>query len=104
MPRILVTNDDGIHSPGIVELAKALERVGEVFVVAPSHEMSAASHSLTLMRPLRIDPIDDHHFSIDGTPTDCVTIGVNHILKEMKPDVVFSGINKGPNLGDDVTY
>lgn len=104
MPRILVTNDDGIHSEGIIALAEALERLGEVFVVAPAHEMSAASHSLTLTRPLRIDRIDDHHFSIDGTPTDCVTIAMNFILKERRPDIVLSGINRGPNLGDDTTY
>lgn len=104
MPRILVTNDDGIHSEGIIVLAKALERVGEVFVVAPSHEMSAASHSLTLIRPLRIDQIDDHHYSVDGTPTDCVTLSMSHILKDRMPDIVVSGINKGPNLGDDTTY
>jgi len=104
MTRILVTNDDGIHSEGIVELAKALESVGEVFVVAPAHEMSAASHSLTLTRPLRIDPIDDHHYSVDGTPTDCVTLAMSHVLAGRLPDIVVSGINRGPNLGDDTTY
>jgi 5'-nucleotidase len=104
MARILVTNDDGIHSEGIVALARALERLGEVFVVAPAHEMSAASHSLTLTRPLRIDPIDDHHWSVDGTPTDCVTLAMSHILKDRRPDIVLSGINRGPNLGDDTTY
>ena len=104
MPRILVTNDDGIHSTGIIALAEALERVGEVFVVAPAHEMSAASRSLTLTRPLRIDKIDDHHFAVDGTPADCVTLAMNKILLDMPPDIVFSGINKGGNLGDDVTY
>jgi len=104
MTRILVTNDDGIHSEGIVVLARALESIGEVFVIAPAHEMSAASHSLTLMRPLRIDEIDDHHFSIDGTPTDCVTLAMSHVLKDRKPDIVLSGINRGPNLGDDTTY
>lgn len=104
MTRILVTNDDGIHSQGIIALAKALERIGEVFVVAPSHEMSAASHSLTLTRPLRINQIDDHHFGIDGTPTDCITIAMGHLLKDRRPDIVLSGINYGPNLGDDTTY
>ncbi len=104
MTRILVTNDDGIHSQGIIALAKALERIGEVFVVAPSHEMSAASHSLTLTRPLRITEIDDHHFGIDGTPTDCITIAMGHLLKDRRPDIVLSGINYGPNLGDDTTY
>ncbi|HXG92814.1 MAG TPA: 5'/3'-nucleotidase SurE [Blastocatellia bacterium] len=104
MPKILVTNDDGIHSQGIIALAEALKRVGEVTVVAPAHEMSAASHSLTLVRPLRIDRIDEHHYSVDGTPTDCVTLAMNHIMRDSPPDLVVSGINKGGNLGDDVTY
>ena len=104
MPKILVTNDDGLHSAGIIALARALESLGDVVVVAPAHEMSAASHSLTLTRPLRIEQIDDHHFSVDGTPTDCVTIAMNHILKSDLPDIVVSGINKGGNLGEDVTY
>jgi 5'/3'-nucleotidase len=104
MPRILVTNDDGIHSAGIIALALALEELGDVIVVAPAHEMSAASHSLTLMRPLRIEQIDDRHFSVDGTPTDCVTLAMNQVMKGNLPDLVVSGINKGGNLGDDVTY
>jgi 5'-nucleotidase len=104
MPRILVTNDDGIHSQGIIKLAEALESVGDVTVVAPAHEMSAASHSLTLTRPLRIEKIDDSHFSVDGTPTDCVTLAMNHVMKDNLPDLVVSGINKGGNLGDDVSY
>jgi len=104
MTTILVTNDDGIHSPGIIALAEALETLGEVMVVAPAHEMSAASHSLTLTRPLRIDRIDARHYSVDGTPTDCVTLAMNQILKDHPPDLVVSGINKGGNLGDDVTY
>jgi 5'/3'-nucleotidase len=74
MTRILVTNDDGIFSKGLSSLAKALEAIGEVMVVAPSSEQSEAAHSLTLSRPLRIRRIDDHHYSIDGTPTDCVTL------------------------------
>src|SRR5215208_4186943 len=104
MTRILVTNDDGIHSEGIIALANSLANVGEVIVVAPAHEMSAASRSLTLSRPLRIDHIDENHFAIDGTPTDCVTLAINKILTDKPPDMVFSGINKGGNLGDDVTY
>jgi 5'-nucleotidase len=104
MRKILVTNDDGIHSQGIIELAEALEALGHVTVVAPAHEMSAASHSLTLTRPLRIEKIDDRHFSVDGTPTDCVTLAMSHILKDAPPDLVVSGINKGGNLGDDVSY
>ncbi|HKV39492.1 MAG TPA: 5'/3'-nucleotidase SurE [Blastocatellia bacterium] len=104
MPRILVTNDDGIHSEGIIALERVLRAIGEVVTVAPAHEMSAASHSLTLSRPLRIDKIDDHHFSVDGTPTDCVTLAMNKIMASALPDIVVSGINKGGNLGDDVTY
>ena len=104
MPKILVTNDDGIHSAGIIALARAMESVGEVIVVAPAFEMSAASHSLTLTRPLRIEKLDDRHYSVDGTPTDCVTLAMSHILKDEPPSLVVSGINKGANLGDDVTY
>lgn len=104
MAKILVTNDDGIHSAGIIALAEALEALGDVLVVAPAHEMSAASHSLTLTRPLRIEKIDANHFSVDGTPTDCVTLAMNHLFKDELPDLVVSGINKGGNLGDDVTY
>jgi len=104
MARILVTNDDGIHSAGIIALAEALSSIGDVTVVAPAHEMSAASHSLTLTRPLRIEQIDDTHYSVDGTPTDCVTLAMNKILKDQPPDIVLSGINKGGNLGDDVSY
>jgi 5'/3'-nucleotidase len=104
MSRILVTNDDGIHSAGIIALAEALASIGDVTVVAPAHEMSAASHSLTLTRPLRIEKIDDRHFAVDGTPTDCVTLAMNHLLKDDRPDLVVSGINKGGNLGEDVSY
>jgi len=104
MTRILVTNDDGIFSEGIAALAKALEAVGEVTVVAPASEQSAAAHSLTLSRPLRIRQIDEHHYSIDGTPTDCVTLALTKIMADRLPAIVISGINYGPNLGDDVTY
>lgn len=104
MRKILITNDDGIHSEGIIALEHALSAVGEVVTVAPAHEMSAASHSLTLFRPLRIDRVDDHHYSVDGTPTDCVTLAMNLLLKDDPPVLVVSGINRGGNLGDDVTY
>src|ERR1041384_1948507 len=102
--KILVTNDDGIHSAGIIALAEALEPLGDVLVVAPAHEMSAASHSLTLTRPLRIEKIDDRHYSVDGTPTDCITLAMYHLLKDRPPAIVVSGINKGGNLGEDVSY
>jgi len=103
MPRILVTNDDGVHSEGIRAVAKALAPLGDVTVVAPIQEASAIGHALTLRRPLRIESIAANVFAIDGTPTDCVNIAITHILKE-KPDLIVSGINKGWNLGDDVTY
>ncbi len=102
--RILVSNDDGIHSEGLITLAQALEDLGEVFVVAPDREQSAASHSLTLHRPLRIDEINSHWFAINGTPSDCILLGVNGILKDGKPALIASGINKGANLGDDIIY
>jgi len=104
MVRILVTNDDGIYSEGIIRLAEDLQVLGEVWMVAPAHEMSAASHSLTLNRPLRIEQLDERRYSVDGTPTDCVTLALMKIMKDSPPDVVVSGINKGGNLGDDVTY
>ena len=100
---ILVTNDDGIQSPGIKALAKALKRVGEVYVVAPDRERTAASHSLTLHKPLRIHSLGPRTFSVSGTPTDCVNLAVNKVLPK-RPDLVVSGINRGANLGDDVTY
>ena len=103
--RILITNDDGIHSEGISELEKALQAIGDVFVVAPESEMSGASHSLTLARPLRIRQIDERHWTVDGTPTDCVTLALNRILPvELRPHICASGINHGPNLGDDASY
>jgi 5'-nucleotidase len=105
MTRILVTNDDGIHSDGLHKLEEALRELGDVYVVAPAAEMSGASHSLTLARPLRIRQLDDRHWAIDGTPTDCVTLALNKILpKEEHPDICVSGINHGGNLGDDATY
>jgi 5'-nucleotidase len=105
MTRILLTNDDGIHSDGLLKLERALHEVGDVFVVAPAAEMSGASHSLTLARPLRIRQIDDRHWTVDGTPTDCVTLALHKILKDDElPDVCVSGINHGGNLGDDATY
>ncbi len=101
--KILVTNDDGIKAPGIISLAEALARVGEVAVVAPDRERSAVSHALTLHHPLRAEMIAPGRFSVDGTPTDCVNLGI-HSLLEFHPDLVVSGINRGANIGDDVTY
>jgi 5'-nucleotidase len=103
MVRILVTNDDGYRSEGIHALAKALRDVGDVTIVAPVVEASAIGHALTLRHPLRLESIDDRVFAVDGTPTDCVNVAVAHVFKGL-PDLVVSGINKGWNLGDDVTY
>ena len=102
--RILVTNDDGIFSEGIKLLAEGLTAVGDVVVVAPDREQSASGHSLTLSRPLRIRRVRRHWFTVDGTPTDCVNLAVQGLLKEEPPDLVVSGINFGVNLGNDVTY
>ena len=103
-PLILVSNDDGIRSEGIVSLARALKRVGEVYVVAPDRERSAVSHALTLHRPLRYEKIGKNQFSVDGTPTDCITLAIHGDILPRKPDLVVSGINKGGNLGEDVSY
>jgi 5'-nucleotidase len=103
MPRILVTNDDGVRSQGIHELARALAPLGHVTIVAPHVEASAIGHALTLRRPLRVEQIDDQVFEVDGTPTDCVNVAIAQILPD-PPHIVLSGINKGYNLGDDVTY
>ncbi|MBF0491359.1 MAG: 5'/3'-nucleotidase SurE [Deltaproteobacteria bacterium] len=100
---ILVSNDDGVYSPGIRALAKALKQIGEVWIVAPDRERSAASHSLTIHRPLRIQKISPQVYAVDGTPTDSVNLGINVLLKK-KPDLVVSGINKGANMADDVHY
>jgi 5'-nucleotidase len=103
MKQILVTNDDGVQSEGIHVLAAALARLGDVIVVAPHLEASAIGHALTLRRPLRLEEIRDRVFEVDGTPTDCVNIAVTQLYKG-SPDLILSGINKGYNLGDDVTY
>jgi 5'-nucleotidase len=101
--KILITNDDSVYAPGIKALAAALSKVAEVAVVAPDRERSAVSHALTLHHPLRAIKIAHGRYSVDGTPTDCVNLGV-HSLLDFHPDLVFSGINRGANLGDDVTY
>jgi 5'-nucleotidase len=103
MRQILVTNDDGYRSDGLRALVEALQPLGEITVVAPIEEASAIGHALTLRHPLRLEKIDDRVFAVDGTPTDCVNIAVTQVYKGL-PDLVVSGINKGWNLGDDVTY
>ncbi len=99
----LVTNDDGYLAPGIKALARALDRVGDVVIVAPDREQSATSHSLTLHNPLRIRQTGDNEYHVDGTPTDCVMLAVSAVL-DRQPDFVFSGINHGGNMGEDVLY
>jgi len=103
MKNILVTNDDGIHAPGLQILFKHSQKLGKTVIIAPEHDNSAASHSLTMNRPLRVRKSGENIYTINGTPTDCVTIGIGKILP-LKPNLVISGINPGPNLGDDVSY
>jgi len=100
---ILVTNDDGVRSPGVRALAAALSEHGRVVVVAPDRNRSAVGHALTLERPLRAEEIKPDVFAVDGTPTDCVLIGINQLL-DQPPDFVLSGVNHGPNMGEDVLY
>jgi len=103
--RILVTNDDGIHSPGLSVTEKIAQALSDdVWVVAPENEQSGASHSLTLTTPLRLRQIAERRFAVSGTPTDCVMMACLHILKEQPPELILSGINWGSNLADDVTY
>ena len=103
-PILLVSNDDGFRSEGIIALAEALRPLGTVYVVAPDRERSAAGHSLTLTQPLRVEKVGYRVYAVDGTPTDCVNLAVNGILRKKKIDLLVSGINKGANLGDDITY
>lgn len=103
--RVLISNDDGVHAPGIKVLERAMRKIArEVWVVAPETEQSAASHSLTLRRPLRVRKLSARRYAVDGTPTDSVLLAVNHVMKDKRPDLVLSGVNRGGNLGEDVTY
>lgn len=106
-PHIIVTNDDGIDSPGLLALKQALTSVGQVSVIAPDHNWSAAGHSKTMHKPLRINKVHladgDHAYATDGAPSDCVAIAILGFLQQ-KVDLVVSGINKGSNMGDDITY
>ena len=103
--RVLISNDDGIHAPGLKLLEKIMHRMArDVWVVVPETEQSAASHSLTLRRPLRIRRLSRQRFAVNGTPTDSVLLGINEVMKGSPPDIVLSGINRGANLGEDVTY
>ncbi|MCY3830057.1 MAG: 5'/3'-nucleotidase SurE [Rhodospirillaceae bacterium] len=103
--RILVTNDDGVNARGLdilAEIARAFS--DDVWIVAPEAEQSGAGHSLTLRRPLRMTQRGERRYSVDGTPTDCVLMAVGHLLKDRKPDLALSGVNRGGNLGEDLTY
>jgi 5'-nucleotidase len=103
--RILITNDDGLRATGLKILVKVARSLSsDVWVVSPEQEQSAASHSLTLRRPLRIRKAGAKRYAVDGTPTDCVLLAINYILKDHKPTLCLSGINRGSNLGEDVTY
>ncbi len=102
-PKILLSNDDGIRSEGLRALYEALKDFADVTVVAPDRERSAVGRALTLHRPLRCEKVDENWYAVDGTPTSCVYIGIHAIMKE-KPDMVLGGINRGPNLGEDITY
>lgn len=100
----LLTNDDGYEAEGLLRLSKEISRLCEVLVVAPLADQSASGHSLTLQRPLRLNKIKENYYSVDGTPTDAVMVAMYGILHNRKPDILLSGINRGPNMGDDITY
>lgn len=102
-PRILVTNDDGIHSPGLKKLAESLRSIGDVWIIAPDRERSAVSHSFTMHHPIRVQQLEERVYMIDGTPADCVMFGMRGFFSD-PPNLVVSGINRGPNLGIDVVY
>src|SRR5207249_5986705 len=103
MALLLVTNDDGVHAGGLAALAEVLEPLGEVWIIAPEREQSACGHALTMHLPLRPRRLGERRFSLNGTPSDCVNLGVLGFLPE-RPALIASGINHGSNLGDDVTY
>lgn len=103
--RVLLTNDDGIHAPGLKVLESIVLALGmEAWVVAPETEQSGAGHSLTLHRPLRWRQAAERRFAVEGTPTDCVLLAINKFMKDAKPALLISGVNRGANMGDDVTY
>jgi 5'-nucleotidase len=103
--RILCTNDDGVHAPGLEALeAIARELSEDVWVVAPETDQSGVSHSLSLNDPLRLREVSERRFAVKGTPTDCVIMGLRHIMREARPDLVLSGVNRGQNVAEDVSY
>ncbi|MFA0440581.1 5'/3'-nucleotidase SurE [Vibrio sp. 10N.286.49.C2] len=103
-PKILISNDDGVHAEGIRTLARVLQDMADIVIVAPDRNRSGASNSLTLEQPLRVNEIEPNVFSVQGTPTDCVHFALNELMRDEMPDLVLSGINHGANLGDDVLY
>ncbi len=103
MQTLLITNDDGIHSSGLMALKQAVEGLGRIIVIAPDRDNSAVSHSLTMDRPLKVTEIHQDTYMVNGTPTDCVALGIKKILNS-KPALLLSGINAGANLGDDISY
>jgi 5'-nucleotidase len=103
-PRILVSNDDGYFSDGLRSLVEAVSPLGDVWVVAPDREQSAASHSISLNRPLRITEVRERWFAVDGTPADSAYLAIHHLMKDDRPRIMVSGINHGANLADDVNY
>lgn len=103
--RILLTNDDGVEAPGLkvlLDIAKQLS--DDIWIVAPAGEQSGAGHSITISRPLRVKKYGDKHFAVDGTPTDAVMMAVANLMKDSPPDIILSGVNRGANLGEDITY
>jgi len=104
-PRVLIVNDDGIDAPGILLLEEVVRQfTDDVWVVAPDEERSGAGHSLSLSYPIRVKQRDERHFAVKGTPTDCALLGVYDLIPDRKPDLLLSGINRGPNLAEDITY
>src|SRR4051794_38011357 len=103
--KILITNDDGIHAPGLQACQRIAESLSDdVWVVAPETDQSGVSHSLSLNDPLRLRQVEERRFAVKGTPTDCVVMGIRHILDGKGPDLVLSGVNRGRNVAEDVTY
>lgn len=103
--RILISNDDGVNAPGLAVIERiAMSLSDDVWVIAPETEQSGAGHSLTLHRPLRVRHIDGRHMAVDGTPTDCVMLAINNLIPDQRPDLMLSGVNRGSNIADDVTY
>lgn len=100
----LLTNDDGYAAEGLIRLSREIGKLCEVLVVAPLADQSGAGHSLTLQHPLRLNKVKENFYHVDGTPTDAVMVAMYGVLKNRKPDILISGINGGPNMGDDVTY